>query len=339
MLGYPSRYRGGGSQINNAYVHSVGMYVNDIWRVSRRITVQLRPPLGALPGTEGSQRVRHRLRRENFDKGIRSVVYPNAPLGLVFKGDPGFPTNNANSNNDYNQWRRGLASCGIRTATAGRPSGPASASTTTSPTLWRTAHHMLNAPFGNTVDALVPTSCPGKPSRNGCPLDFVDPWNSTPGGDPLGRDFAHQGEAVRLPAANVAFPLNGGYVSMPVDAKPMRSYQYNLSYQRQLMDRLLVDVTYTGNQQRHIWIAGYAENPAVYIPGNCVAGQYALTAPGPCSNTSANNRQARAVLTLLNPTEGAYYDFNSGGNHTGVPRRRWTARAITTASSSASRSA
>jgi hypothetical protein len=56
----------------------------------------------------------------------------------------------------------------------------------------------------------------------------------------------------------------------------------------------------------------------VYIPGNCVAGQYALTAPGPCSNTSANNRQARSVLNLLNPTEGPKFGFNTGGNHTGV---------------------
>ena len=114
----------------------------------------------------------------------------------------------------------------------------------------------------------------------------------------------HQGEPVSLPPREFAFPLNGGYVSLPTNANPMRSYQYNLSYQRQLMERVLLDVTYTGNQQRNIWIGGYAENPAVYIPGNCVAGQYALTAPGPCSNTSANNRQARAVLTLLNPTEG-----------------------------------
>ena len=28
-------YRGGGSQINNAWVHSVGLYVADVWRVSR----------------------------------------------------------------------------------------------------------------------------------------------------------------------------------------------------------------------------------------------------------------------------------------------------------------
>jgi hypothetical protein len=98
----------------------------------------------------------------------------------------------------------------------------------------------------------------------------------------------------------------------------MRSYQYNLSYQRQLGERVLLDVTYTGNQQRNIWVGGYAENPAVYIPGNCVPGQYALTAPGPCSNTSANNRQARAVLTLLNPTEGKFFGNTLAGDHIGI---------------------
>ena len=45
----------------------------------------------------------------------------------------------------------------------------------------------------------------------------------------------------------------------------------------------------------------------MYIPGNCVAGQYALTAAGPCSNTTANNMRARQILTLLNPTEGLFY--------------------------------
>jgi hypothetical protein len=84
------------------------------------------------------------------------------------------------------------------------------------------------------------------------------------------------------------------------------------------MERVLLDVTYTGNQTRNVWIPGYAENPAVYIPGNCVAGQYALTAPGPCSNTSTNNRQARSVLNLLNPTEGPKFGYNTGGNHTGL---------------------
>jgi len=178
---------------------------------------------------------------------------------------------------------------------------------------------MLNAPFGNTADAIVPSVCPGQPSKNGCPVNFLDPWSSTPGGDPMAAaNFPKQGEDINLPPSNVAFPLNAGYVVMPTDAKPMRAYQYNLSYQRQLGSRVLLDVTYTGNQQRNMWIAGFPENPVVYIPGNCVAGQYALTAPGPCSNTSANNRQARSVLNLLNPAVGPYYGFNNGGNHVGT---------------------
>jgi hypothetical protein len=253
--------------------------------------------------------------REDFDNGFRSTVYPNAPLGLKYKGDPGFPDNNANSNNQLNQFapRFGLVL---------DPQGDGRQTIRTgfgiyydSPKLWTTAHHMLNAPFGNTADAIVPTSCPGKPTRNGCPIDFLDPWSSTPGGDPMeAANFPKQGEPVRLPPSNVAFPLNAGYVVMPVDAKPMTSYQYNVAYQRQLADQVMIDVTYTGNQQRHIWIPGYAENPAVYIPGNCAPGQFpGVTAAAPaCSNTSAANRQARSVLTLLNPDQGKYYGFNTG---------------------------
>ncbi len=111
LLGYPSRYRLGGSQINDAYVHAVGAYVNDIWRVSSRITVNagLRWEPFLAPKDRNGYVIG--WSRENFDKGIRSTVYPNAPLGLMYKGDPGFPTNNANSINQYNQLAPRSASC------------------------------------------------------------------------------------------------------------------------------------------------------------------------------------------------------------------------------------
>ena len=319
LLGYPSRYRLGGSQINDAYVHAVGAYVNDVWRVNSNVTINagLRWEPFIAPQDRNAYVIG--WSRENFDKGIRSTVYPNAPLGMMYKGDPGFPTNNANSFNRYNQF-------GPRFGIVWDPKGDAKQTIRSgfgiyfdSPKLWTTAHHMLNAPFGNTADAIVPATCPGQPNRNGCPVSFLDPWSSTPGGDPMeAAGFPRQGEPINLPGPNVAFPLNGGYVVMPTNVKPMTSYQYNLSYQRQLMERLLLDITYTGNQTRNVWIPGYAENPAVYIPGNCVAGQYGLTAPGPCSNTSVVNRQARSVLNLLNPTEGPKFGYNTGGNHTGV---------------------
>jgi hypothetical protein len=46
-------------------------------------------------------------------------------------------------------------------------------------------------------------------------------------------------------------------------------------------------------------------NDGTFIPGNCAAGQYGLTAPGPCSSLA--NVQQRRPLTLLNPAAGAFY--------------------------------
>ena len=326
LLGYPSDYRLGGSQINNEFVHALGMYVNDVWRVGRRLTINYGTRWEPYLAPKDRNGFTTAFLRSNFDNGIRSKVYPNAPIGLVFKGDPGFPDNNANSFNKYKQFapRFGLVfdpkGDGKQTIRAGF------GIYYDSPKLWTTAHHMLNAPFGNTVSATLPSSCPGQPSKNGCPVNYLDPWSSTPGGDTLvAVNYQHMGEAVKLPPPTAKFPTSGVYVSLPIDANPMRSYQYNVSFQRQLMSELLVDVTYIGNQQRHIWIAGYGENPAVYLPGNCVKGQYGLTADGACSNTTTANRQARAILTLINPTEGPMYNVNTGGQ-TGISQAYFDAQ-------------
>ena len=175
-----------------------------------------------------------------------------------------------------------------------------------SPKLWQYGHHMLNAPYGNTVTALPPTTC-APPNANGCAINMLDPWANTPGGDPLvAINYPQQFQPVKLPPTNVTFPLNGEYVSMPIDAEVMQVTQWNMSYQRQFWGKMLFDISYLGNRTTGIWL-GYEENPAVYIPGNCVAGQYGLTAPGPCSNSSAVNTRARRTLTLANPTEGQYY--------------------------------
>jgi hypothetical protein len=309
VLGLPVSFTQGGSQINDQILHSVGVYVQDVWRVSNRLTLNYGLRYEPYLAAQDQNQFVMAFLRENFDRGIRSTVYNNAPIGLVFPGDPGFPTNGANNANDLSQWapRFGLV---------WDPKGDTRQTIRAgvghfydAPKLWQYAHHMLNAPYGNTTSALTPASCP-PPNRNGCPLVFEDPWRHTPGGDPLVRiNYPRMGGSVTLPGANAAFPLQGEYVSMPINVQPMQVTQWNLAYERQLPGRMMVDVTYMGTRTSNIWV-GYEENPAIYIPGNCVAGQYGLTAPGPCSNTSAANLQARALLTLLNPTEGRYYGVN-----------------------------
>ena len=65
-------------------------------------------------------------------------------------------------------------------------------------------------------------------------------------------------------------------------------------------------------------------NPAVYVPGNCAAGQYGLKVAGPCSTTG--NTQARRLFTQLNPSQGPFYgtteylDDSGTGSYNGLIR-------------------
>lgn len=309
VLGLPATFRQGGSQINNQSIHAIGLYFGDVWKMNRNLTMNYGVRWEPYIAAKDANGFTTAFSRANFDKGIRSVVYPNGPAGLLFAGDPGFPNNKSNNNNNYLQFAP-------RIGVVWDPKGNNQQTIRfgighyyDSPKLWQYAHHMLNPPFGNTVNAIAPTSCP-PPNKNGCPIPFADPWAYTPGGDPLlAINYPRQGQPVMLPSKGVQFPVQGVYVSMPVDVTPMQVTQWNLSYQRQFPVGLMVDVNYMGNRTSHIW-TGFENNPAIYIPGNCLAGQYGLTAPGPCSNTTTANRQARALLTLLNPTEGGYYAVN-----------------------------
>ena len=95
------------------------------------------------------------VREQLRSRACSSKTYPNAPAGLVFPGDPGFPTNGANTTNHLNQFapRVGIIwdpkGDNVQTIRA------AAGHYYDSPKLWQYGHHMLNAPFGNTVTALA----------------------------------------------------------------------------------------------------------------------------------------------------------------------------------------
>ena len=68
--------------------------------------------------------------------------------------------------------------------------------------------------------------------------------------------------------------------------------------------KLAFKASYVGSDTVHLW-TDQELNPAVYIPGNCVAGEYGLTKPGPCSTTGKH--PGAALFTQLNPSQGPYY--------------------------------
>ena len=312
MLGLPSSFSQGGSQLNNQILNTLGFYAQDIWRVSNRLTLNygLRWEPFITPVDQNG--FTSHFIRERFDQDLKSVTYPNAPAGLVFPGDPGFE-HLAEGKNHQDQWNKWAPRFGL----VWDPRGDTQQTIRLgvghyydAPKLWTYAHHVLNPPYGITASALPPGSCP-PPNKNGCAINYAEPWAHTPGGDPLTGRLARQGEPQLPIPQDVAFPLQGLYASSPVDTQNMQVTQWNAAFERQLPGRMMVDVTYMGSRTRNIWI-GYEENPAVYIAGNCAPGQFpGVTAANPaCSNTNGANLQARTILNLVNPVEGAYYARN-----------------------------
>ncbi len=166
-----------------------------------------------------------------------------------------------------------------------------------------------NLPYGATIT-----------NTNG-PYQFSNPWANVPGGNPF--------PLPQIPSPNTMFPLAGSQVLTPRHIHSPVVYQYNVGMQHLFGSEWIFSMSYLGNITNHSWI-GNEINPAVYIPGNstgragsCGSLNVGLPVAGsPCSPTT--NTQNRRILSLGNPTYGAYYSTqviaNDGanGNYNGL---------------------
>jgi hypothetical protein len=284
MLGLPSQFRQGGNQLVRQELNYFGVYAQDVWRVSDNLTlnagIRWEPYLAP---TDDYGFYSH-FDMDWFAQGRRSAIFTNAPAGLMFQGDEGFPE----AGNTFDKLNQVAPRVGVTWDPRGdnvQTIRAAAGIYYDSPKLWQYGRHPLNAPFGNTIQVNQPAS-------------FTDPWVGYPGGNPFPTPLP--------PPPNIAFPLAGTYVTMPLYLDPMRVTQWNVSYQLQFASSWMASVTYLGNDTKNIWV-GTELNPAVYVPGN---------------STQANLEQRRR-LTLLNADQGRYYStiqeaFGGWGYYHGV---------------------
>ena len=255
----------------------MSVYAQDSFKVNSHFTINVglrweptfADPDKYLRGTSFSESA--------FLAGTHSTIHPTAPAGLFFPGDPGIPA--ANWNGSYNNFAP-------RVGAVWNPHGDGrdtlrigAAILYDSTETWFNERETTNPPYGNDIDV-------------GSTGTLTNPWAGYAGGNP----FPQHG--------NLFFPLYGTYINMPLNPKPTYVANWNVTYQRQLFKDWMVSASYLGNKTTHLWIAE-ERNPSEYIPGNCVAGQYGLTAAGPCSSTSNSNQ--RRLLYLANPASGTYY--------------------------------
>ena len=85
------------------------------------------------------------------------------------------------------------------------------------------------------------------------------------------------------------FPGQGTYVTIPSVVPVEYTMQWNLSYQRQFGKDWLATATYVGSRTNHIM------------------GSNDINMPQPSPTATTSNEPQRRLLTLLNPTQGAFY--------------------------------
>lgn len=297
MVGKPSALTQGTASLGYFRLNYVGLYIQDAWKATSRLTIDagVRWEPG-LPVYSKNGYVLH-FDPEAFTAGKKSSVYVNAPAGLTFPGDAGYPGNSVGTN----RWKNFAPRIGL----AWDPQGNAKTSVRAAygifydlPSLNYYIGFAQSPPFGNNVTIQNPPS-------------FANPWQGFAGGNPFPRVLTRES----------TFIPSGGYENMPLNAKSTYSQQWNLSIQRQVGTDWLVSGNYVGTSIIHLW-GGNQINPAIFLGlGSCVLpGQ--TTPIATCSTTgNVNNRRK---LNVLNPAQGQFFgtmsqlDDGGTGNYNGV---------------------
>ena len=122
------------------------------------------------------------------------------------------------------------------------------------------------------------------------------------------------------PPANQTFGPGGQYIVYPNEFPTPYVLSWTASIQHQIPHNWQMQINYLGNKSTHMPY-GHPLSQIVYIPGNWTGAGSCTSAYGPLlispgtgkSCSSTGNSQNRAMLTLLNPTQGPYYLGGGGG--------------------------
>jgi hypothetical protein len=247
----------------------LGVYVQDSIKLTPRLTINagLRwDPVFSTSEPNGAS-----FSQSNFNAGIHSTIFPNAPAGLLFQGDSGVPVGWQNTPKAIFSPRVGLA---------WDPTGSGKQSIRAGGAILRDDNDLFyvnplpaDAPYGTTIIRSAAFNA-------GQGMTFSNPFGGYPGGNPFPFPTP-------IPK-NIVFATDVRYRTLPIDYKSSYVAQWNISYQRQITPNWLATATYVGSKSTHL--ASSPElNPAVYIPGSTLG------------------TEQRRTLILQNPSQGQYY--------------------------------
>jgi hypothetical protein len=250
----------------------LGLYAQDTWRIGSRLTLNYGVRWEPFFPQQIQNGAVYQFDMDRFIAGTKSTVFPNAPAGLYFPGDAGFPTQ-AGMPTDWNN-------IGPRVGVAWDPVGDGKTSVRAS---YGKSFEFVDGQFHLNTSVAPPW---GSEVRLNAPPGGLDnPFLGSPGGQtnifPVTFD------------QNAPFSLNGPFLSLTNDLDATNVQLFNVTVERQFAARWFATAGYIGSRTHDIWESTPLNN-ALLIP---VAG----AAP------SVTNTNARRPLTLADPNNGRYY--------------------------------
>jgi hypothetical protein len=273
MLGRPSQFLTAKAYPHHVNGTTIGLYATDTWKAMPKLTVNY--GVRWEPFLPQDAEFVFNFDYDRFRQGIKSSAFTNAPAGVYYTGDPGFPENGVNS-----QWLRFAPRLGLAWDVNGDGRTSVRASYGLGyvyvPGDFRETYS-ATPPFGNRVVLASPVG------------GLEDPWRGIPGGNPFPYEIGK----------NAPFTGYGAFYSQRYDLKSTYSQSWNLGLQRQIGTGWLASASYMGSNLIHVW-GSKPLNPAVYIPGGaCTLNGVSYN---PCS--SLNNTEARRRFSLERPADG-----------------------------------
>jgi hypothetical protein len=266
--------------INQPYV---ALYAQDTWRASSQITINYGARWEPWFPQNSKDNAFYSFDIARVQSNTRSTVYPQAPLGLFYPGDPGFPGKTG--------MKTVWSNIAPRVGLAWDPTGDGRTS--------------VRVGYGMTGDFVTgqfffdSRSAPpfGLEARlTGALLD--DPWGS------VGRVNPYPLTPGNYPWSLALYPL---YITVPYDIKTTRNHSWNVAFQRQLGESTAFSATYIGNHMYNVW--GVVDgNPGVVTTAGATAASPCTAGGQTFANCTASLDQRRE-LSLLNPAVGQYYGY------------------------------
>jgi hypothetical protein len=263
----------------------MGLYAQDTWKISQHLTlnygVRWEPWFPVIVPNHAI--IWFDMNR--FMQGTKSTVFPQAPPGVYYGGDPGFPDSGINK-----RWQNLAPRVGLAWDPAGDGKTVVRAS-------WGEFFDYNN---GQTFINMTISPPFGDETRTGAQgaYSLDHPWANFPGGNPF---------PVSPDPTNALFVPFGPFLSVNPNTKNTAVNSWNLTVQRQLGAPWLLTVSYIGSQTAHLWLTN-ALNPSL-LTSACPP---TTKLPYPTSCTGSVN--ARRLLNQIDPSQGKYYGFVDGVN-------------------------